>query len=282
MTLHAYLPQDRLRALARGESLPDRTNGSALFADISGFTPLTEKLTREFGVRRGIEELAHRINSVYDAMIDEIDRLDGSVVSFAGDAIACWFDESLGDSALRAVLCARALQEVLKEFPDLSVKIAVCTGPVRRFATGDPSIRLIDTLAGATMARLAMAEQQAKPGDIILDRHTTQALGLFDLTRRISESGEEFSLLDHASAGQIQTTGKVDKIHGTILQINPDLLKPWVLPMVYEPNCGQPLPCSSGSQGSITTTIRTRWKNWIRSFPKRNRFSTGMRAPCSN
>jgi class 3 adenylate cyclase len=42
MTLHTYLPQDRLRALARGETLPDRTNGSALFADISGFTALTE------------------------------------------------------------------------------------------------------------------------------------------------------------------------------------------------------------------------------------------------
>jgi class 3 adenylate cyclase len=37
--LSAYLPQDRRRALARGESLPDRTTGTALFADISGFTP---------------------------------------------------------------------------------------------------------------------------------------------------------------------------------------------------------------------------------------------------
>ena len=39
--LSAYIPQDRFRALAAGESLPDRTTGSALFADISGFTPLT-------------------------------------------------------------------------------------------------------------------------------------------------------------------------------------------------------------------------------------------------
>ncbi len=45
--LHTYLPQDRLRALARGETLPDRTIGSVLFADISGFTALTEKPTRE-------------------------------------------------------------------------------------------------------------------------------------------------------------------------------------------------------------------------------------------
>jgi hypothetical protein len=33
--LRTYLPQDRLRALARGETLPDRTSGAAIFADIS-------------------------------------------------------------------------------------------------------------------------------------------------------------------------------------------------------------------------------------------------------
>ncbi len=39
--LAVYLPIDRRRALARGATLPDRTRGAALFADISGFTPLT-------------------------------------------------------------------------------------------------------------------------------------------------------------------------------------------------------------------------------------------------
>lgn len=50
--LSAYIPQDRLRALAAGESLPDRTTGSALFADISGFTPLTTENPR-FASGRG-------------------------------------------------------------------------------------------------------------------------------------------------------------------------------------------------------------------------------------
>jgi len=36
--LAAYLPQDRCAALARGEPLPEHTHGTALFADISGFT----------------------------------------------------------------------------------------------------------------------------------------------------------------------------------------------------------------------------------------------------
>jgi len=40
----AYIARDRRRALAAGHDLPDRVTGSALFADISGFTPLTEAL----------------------------------------------------------------------------------------------------------------------------------------------------------------------------------------------------------------------------------------------
>jgi hypothetical protein len=51
-----YLPQDRLRALIAGNPLPDRTNGSAIFADISGFTRLTEKLTQTRSV--GVEALS--------------------------------------------------------------------------------------------------------------------------------------------------------------------------------------------------------------------------------
>ena len=42
----AYVPEDRRLALARGVDLPRRSTGSALFADISGFTPLTEALVR--------------------------------------------------------------------------------------------------------------------------------------------------------------------------------------------------------------------------------------------
>ena len=67
--LSVYLAEDRLHALAYGETLPDRTHGAALFADVSGFTSLTESLTQRFGARRGIEELTQRMNAVYDALI---------------------------------------------------------------------------------------------------------------------------------------------------------------------------------------------------------------------
>jgi len=96
--LSTYLPTDRLHALARGATLPSRARGTVLFADISGFTPLTEALVRTLGPRRGAEELAGQLNEIYDALIAEVDRYGGSVIGFGGDAITCWFDDqAMGD-----------------------------------------------------------------------------------------------------------------------------------------------------------------------------------------
>ncbi len=84
--LGTYLPEDRLRALIRGESLPSQTHGSAIFADISGFTPLTEKLTLTLGAREGVEALSQQLNAVYEALINCMERYGGSVITFAGDS----------------------------------------------------------------------------------------------------------------------------------------------------------------------------------------------------
>ncbi len=103
----AYLPSDRLRTLINGNDLPQTSQGSALFADISGFTSVTERLREIYGPRRGAEELAGHLNRVYEALIAEVDQHGGSILGFAGDAITCWFG---GDSApINAIACGLAL-----------------------------------------------------------------------------------------------------------------------------------------------------------------------------
>jgi hypothetical protein len=74
MDLSSYLPQDRLRAIANHTTLPDRTLGSALFGNISGFTALTEALQKAYGARRGSEELSQQLEVVYSALIAEIEK----------------------------------------------------------------------------------------------------------------------------------------------------------------------------------------------------------------
>ncbi len=211
MTLHTYIPQDRLRALSRRESLPDRTSGAALFADISGFTALTEGLRDSLGSRQGGEELSKHLGVVYTALINEVERYGGSVINFAGDAITCWFDNAGAgsqESGSSAVSCAFALQEAMKVFSEialpngittaLTLKVAVATGPARRFMVGDPTVHYIDSIAGATVARTSTAEHLAAKGDVLVDEATVSALGenlSIKEWRVDSESQERFAVI---------------------------------------------------------------------------------------
>ena len=98
-TLSAYVPIDRRHAMAAGRELSSETQGAALFADISGFTPLTEALVRSLGPQRGAEELTGYLDRVFHPLIAQLDDFGGDVIYFSGDAITCWIDGDDGRSA---------------------------------------------------------------------------------------------------------------------------------------------------------------------------------------
>lgn len=183
-SLLAFIPEDRRMALAGGRALPDRVAGAVLFADISGFTPLTAALAQELGVQRGAEEVLNQINPVYEALIAELHRYGGSVMGFAGDAITCWLD---GDDGRRAMACALAMQAAMRPFATvktpagtpitLAIKVAVTAGPARRFVVGDPDIQLIDVLAGRTLDHVASAEKVAEKGEVVAGAEVIENLG---------------------------------------------------------------------------------------------------------
>jgi len=235
-----YLPQDRRVALARGEELPERVVGAALFADISGFTSLTEALTRALGPRRGIEELTVQINRVYDRLIAEIERFGGSVIGFAGDAMTCWFDEQGGATATpRAVACALALQSAMGAFAAVSLpqggvvalglKVAVASGPAWRFVVGEPSVQLMEALAGATVARTGAGEHLAQRGEVIVDGASAGILGDRLLIGEWRESGgERYGVVGSMLVATPAIPPPDD--------IAPDKmrLRAWMLPAVYD------------------------------------------------
>lgn len=183
-SLLAFIPEDRRLALAQGAELPDRAYGSVLFADISGFTPLTAALAQELGVQRGAEEVLNQINPVYEAIIAELHRYGGSVMGFAGDSITCWLNN---DNGHRAVACALAMQAAMQPFAtirtpagtpiSLAIKVAVAVGEARRFVVGDPEIQLIDVLAGRTLDHVAGAEKVAEKGDVVVGLEVVDILG---------------------------------------------------------------------------------------------------------
>jgi adenylate cyclase len=252
----AYIPTDRRHALAAGVDLPRRTTGAALFADISGFTPLSEALVAALGPGRGAEELSLQLNLIYDALIAEADRYRGSVIAFSGDAITCWFDES-GDGGWtpriaavrptpptpvqRATACAMAMQAAMQQFATiavpnapavaLAVKVAVATGPVVRFLVGDPGIQIIDAIAGATLERLAAGEHLAARGEVVLDAAAASALGepgnIIEW-RSDAASGDRFAVVASVSAAVAPDPWPALATDA----LTDDDIRPWLLPPV--------------------------------------------------
>ena len=143
--------------------------GSALFADISGFTPLGEALAGELGSHRASEALTGHLQRVFHAVIEELDRYGGEVLYFSGDAITCWLD---GDDGSRAAAAAIAMQAAIHREGEittpgglelrLALKVAVAVGSSRRFVVGDPDIQLIDVIAGSLVDLIAAVEHSPK------------------------------------------------------------------------------------------------------------------------
>ncbi|HET7168986.1 MAG TPA: tetratricopeptide repeat protein [Candidatus Limnocylindrales bacterium] len=234
----AYIARDRRRALADHVDMPDRVVGAALFADISGFTPLTESLAAELGPQRGAEELTAHLGRAFHAIIDELDRRGGDVIYFSGDAITCWLD---GDDGLRATAAALAMQATMARIGSittpggtavqLQLKVAVAVGRARRFVVGDPDIQLIDVLAGALIDDLAEAEHHADKGEVVLDASALAALGgrVMVADQRVDPAtGRTFGVV----GGLLADVPTIDVVEPPAL--DEALVRPWLLPAVYE------------------------------------------------
>ena len=267
-SLAAYVPMDRRLALARGETLPDRTTGAVLFADISGFTRLTEALAAELGRKRGAEEVLRHLNPVYEALIATLYRYGGSVIGFPGDAITCWLDDGqmsaaslqasgmkkangskaslgflpIGNANARATACALAMQERMRPFAvaqtptgtavRLGLKVAVAAGPARRFLVGDPDIQVLEVLAGDTLARMASAEGQATTGEVLVSEEVATALAD---SLQIAEWRQD-SATGNRSAVVTRLSKPVTETSWPLLdpsRLTEEQLRPWLLPAVY-------------------------------------------------
>ncbi|MEZ4629719.1 MAG: adenylate/guanylate cyclase domain-containing protein [Deinococcales bacterium] len=271
--LRSYLPQDRYRALCQrsltsegialtGE-LPSESSGSVLFADISGFTPLTERLVNLWGSRRGAEYLSTQLNRVYEALIGEVETHGGSVVAFAGDAISCYFADGKLAGVLRAFSCALKLQGVMKNLNitigeqafELGLKVAVASGSFKRLIVGKKLLQ--DVLFGEALERITFAENLISKGEIALDTLSferlyaqdnvllktflnqalqTQGYYLFpEAVLKTQESHLAMTTLEtqlHLDGINLLDTIKLDDIKDDKLE--QEDLKAWLLPSVYE------------------------------------------------
>src|SRR5690242_8017124 len=153
--------------------------GTAVFADVSGFTKLSEALAQKG--REGAEQITDAIEKVFGELLGIAYERGGTLLKFGGDALLLWFD---GDEhALRACGTAARMREALANVGvivlpgvDVTLRISqgVHTGTFDFFVVGTSHHELLTV--GPEWTRLAAAETCAGADQIVVSSQTASLL----------------------------------------------------------------------------------------------------------
>lgn len=95
----------------KAEKKSGTLKGTALFVDISGFTPLTERAFKLGD--SGAEVISRELTRLFDPMVDAVHNRGGFIAAFAGDAFMAVFAESGKDGAAAAARARDAATEIM-------------------------------------------------------------------------------------------------------------------------------------------------------------------------
>jgi class 3 adenylate cyclase/tetratricopeptide (TPR) repeat protein len=216
-TLAPYVPATLLRQALAGAlpepGVPVFIEAAALFADFSGFTPMTERLAGHGRV--GAEALTRLLNGIFTPLITLIWERGGDVAHFSGDALIAFFARAPRHrraSVARAALdCSLAMQRVMREqfasvtalgeqFP-LQMKIGVGFGPAVTLNVGlsEDGLYREFVLAGPALEHAVAAEDRAHVGEVL---YHWPALPLAARECSLVERRDEFAVMGavHAPA----------------------------------------------------------------------------------
>jgi len=181
--LAAYSPQPLVRLL-HDDPYRDwvgyarQQPAAVFFADLVGFTPMTELLTAHG--REGAEELTRILDQVFTALIATCEEFGGVVGKFVGDALTVyWAVESASELPLAvqsALTCALALQSQMEAFARvltavgsfrLTMRVGVAAGVIELRVVGDATVGLEALVLGWPLQASSEAQQVAKPGQVV-------------------------------------------------------------------------------------------------------------------
>ena len=196
-----------------------------LFADVSGFTALSERLDPEDV--HGIMDRCFRI------LADEVHRYEGTINQYTGDGIMALFGAPIAheDAPERAVRAALGMQASLKRFGDelraergidFQMRIGINSGPVVVGKIGD-DLRMDYTAVGDTTNLAARLQATAPPGGILISettaklvagRFVTEPVGPLHAERQVragNGAGRGACATAHAAGGAVRT--RADAAH---------------------------------------------------------------------
>ena len=178
-SLTPYVPAILHTLIAEQRTGLTEIDGSIIFADVSGFTALSERLAKHG--REGTEALITLIDRIMDRLAGAAQEFGGDVLGFGGDALIVGFRDPGHET--RAAAAAFDLQRALWPFrraatgfgrAQLSISIGVASGPLLLAAAGRPHRGLI--VVGPTATTVCACEGEATSGQILVSPATARAL----------------------------------------------------------------------------------------------------------
>jgi adenylate cyclase len=161
---------------------PEVREVSILFADISGFTAMSETMSPS--------TVALLLNDYLSRMTDVIFRYEGTLDKYIGDAIMAVFGAPLDmpDHAQRAIRAALEMQERLaewnaerKEGPSLAIRIGINSGNAVAGEIGSINKKEYTVLGDTVNTASRLESSVAKPGSVVIGQNTLSLVeGLFD------------------------------------------------------------------------------------------------------
>jgi class 3 adenylate cyclase/tetratricopeptide (TPR) repeat protein len=157
--------------------------GSFIFADVTGFTALTELLSRQQH-NRGLETMNQIMNRLFSTVLDPLLASGGDLLFFVGDAVLIYFPKQ-ADAAdvLQAIRAALRMERAIQPFANMETEFGryslTMSAGVERGAAYAAVVgaaqRMELLVSGPVIYDAMMAEQQANPGQVALGQ---QALAL--------------------------------------------------------------------------------------------------------
>jgi len=176
-------------------ALVERRIVTVLFADLVGFTPLSERLDAE--------DMATIQNAYFATTRETIERYGGVLEKFIGDAAMAVFGAPIGrdDDAERAVRAGMALIGAIGQLGarlglepgELELRVGVNSGEVVHATTGPDAGRV----TGDTINTAARLQSAARPGTVLVGELTALAVA---------------ETIDTASVGTVELKGKAEAV----------------------------------------------------------------------
>ena len=208
---HSYTPKflaDKIlttRSAMEGE----RKRVTVLFADVAGFTSMSEKLDPE--------EVHQIMDGCFKILMDEIHNHQGTINQFTGDGVMALFGApvAIENHAQNACQAALSIQNAMKRYSEelnkkynfeFKMRIGLNTGPVIVGSIGD-DLRMDYTAIGDTTNLAARMESMSEPGSILVSPITYKRgsqFFKFEPLGKVTLKGKEEPLDAYKLVGKIE------------------------------------------------------------------------------